>query len=110
MKNLDLVALSKVESTYCFTGDGNGGFIPDHPRITIKIDFGDGSRKYINIHRQNKLYETGINHVIESYTLKGDGIYSNETGRRWKMYDTEKFEARLKKIEKELSKIEYQII
>jgi hypothetical protein len=71
---------------------------------------GNGKRKYINIVRQNRYYEAGIDHSIESYILEGEGIYCNETGRRWKMYDTDKFEARLKKLEKELSKVDYKIV
>ena len=110
MKDLDLVALSKVESTSCFIVGKDGISYPEYERVLIKIDKGDGKRKYINVTRQNRYYEAGLDHSIESYTLEGEGIYRNETGRRWKMYDTEKFETRLKKLEKELSKVDYKIV
>ena len=108
-EKIDLVGLSKVESKISFTSNGDGTYTPDYQRITIMISNDDGSKKYINIRRQNGLYLTGINHVIETYTLRGEGMYQNEYNRKYKMYDMEKFESRLKKIEKELSKVNYKI-
>ena len=110
MKDLDLVALSKVESTSCFVIGKDGIDYPEYERVLVKIDMGNGKRKYINIVRQNRYYEAGIDHSIESYILEGEGIYINTVGERFKLYDTDKFEARLKKLEKELSKVDYKIV
>jgi len=110
METLDLVALSKVESTSCAVIGKDGISYPEYERVLIKIDMGEGKRKYINITRQNRYYKAGIEHIIESYILEGEGMCTNTVGKRFKLYDTDKFETRLKKLEKELSKVDYKIV
>ena len=108
--NIDLVAATYTESTICGTVSKDGVTVMDFKRVLILVINEDGSQKKYSIHRQNILYATGTNHTIETYTIPaGATWYDSQRNRKYKNYDNDQFNQKLKKLTKELRKLNYQV-
>jgi len=108
--NLDLVAASCNESTTCGTVGKDGVTVMDFKRVIVRVLNQDGSKKVYIIQRQNRLYQIGTNHSIETYTIPATATwYDMDHNRRHKFYDNAKFNQKLERLSKELSKLNYEL-
>ena len=108
--NIDLVAATCNESTMCGTVGKDGVTVMDFKRVVITVMNEDGSQKKYIIQRQNRLYQMGTNHSIETYKYFPDARwYSRTANKKYKLYDNEKFNKKLEKLTKELCKLNYRV-
>jgi hypothetical protein len=104
-ERLDLIALTSQRSDMCYRVI-NGENVYDFRRVIIKVTNPDGSIKRYEIVRSI----TGREHHIETYTTPKEAYwFDTQRDKRWKWYNDAQFEAKLKKLNREIAKTDYQI-
>ena len=108
IEKLDLVAMTSERGDSCYRVINNEE-IYDFKRVIITVTNEDGSRKRYEIFRGSCGEQKYKNH-IETYTIPADGIWYNEScHKKWKFYDDGKFDAKLTKLAREITKTNYEI-
>ena len=111
MEKLDLIALtSQVDSTGCYR-EIEGKQVYDFKRVLITVNKPNGDTKEYDICREVHNAKDKTWHHIETYTLKTDSFFHDDKHHaRYKFYDTDdKFNTKLKRLERELAKQDYEV-
>ena len=108
MEKLDLIALTSQVGTGCYRKI-DGKKVYDFKHVIITVNKPNGDKKKYDICREAYKRSTFL-HNIETYTILEGSIYNERHNVRLKWYNTDaEFETKLKRLEKELAKLDYQI-
>ena len=110
MKTLDLIKLtSQVGTSYRL--DIKGEKINEFKQVLITINKPNGNKKKYEITREANQGRFFFKHRIETYSLLADPLYhKGKHHSRYKTYNTDdEFDIKLKRLEKELSKLDYKV-
>jgi hypothetical protein len=110
MEKLDLIALTSQVGTGCYR-EIEGKKVYDFKHVIITVNKSNGDKKEYDILREAYNKSSRSMHHIETYTIKEDSFFHNDRHNvRLKWYNTDdKFNTKLKKLERELAKQDYEI-
>ena len=109
MERLDLVALTSQVGTSSWR-EIDGERLYDFKQVIITVNKPNGDKKKYIIGREAYKRSQFLHH-IETYTLKEDSYFHNDRhNTRYKFYNTDElFETKLKRLERELAKQDYEV-
>ena len=108
MKTLDLIKLTSQVGTSCYR-EIEGKKVYDFKRVIITVNKPNGDKKKYDIGREAYKRSRFLHH-IETYTIMDGSTYDDRLHVRYKFYNTDaEFHAKLKRLERELTKLDYEI-
>jgi hypothetical protein len=108
MKTLDLIALTSQVGTSCYR-EVEGEKLYDFKRVLITVTKPNGDKKKYDIVREAYKKSRFLHH-IETYTIMEGSTYDDRQHVRYKFYNTDEvFETKLKRLERELVKLDYEV-
>ena len=108
IKRPDLVAMTSERGESCYR-EIAGEKVYDFKRVHIVVTNDDGSKKRYDIHRGSGRLQKYMHH-IETHTIPANATwYDSERNKRWKWYDDMNFDAKLRKLSREIAKTDHRI-